>query len=236
MLFLSHYEVGAFRTIVGDSKISRIGLIQGLTEGSLQTFVFLWSPALRSFSPSAPHTALGLDCDGEPAYGLIFGAFMACGVIGGVIEPAMRNSAVYVAERLKGPRSGGNKSAAEVGFLCAACYFLSAILLFTPCLVEKDSPYSFSICLLAFMLYEVLVGVYMPCEGVLRSIFMPNKSTCSIMTMLRVIVNAFVALGVISTNYLSFTTAFSALSVMMISAACLQLSLLSRFQCPISLR
>lgn len=230
------HMVGAFQTIVGDSKISRIGLIQGLTEGSLQTFVFLWSPALRSFSYSAPQSALGLDIDREPAYGLIFGAFMACGVLGGVVEPTMRRIVSPFAGALKGKRLKDNGSAAEVGLLCAVCYLLSAILLFTPCVVDMNSPYSFSICLGAFMLYELLVGLYMPCEGVLRSIFMPNKSTCSLMTMLRVIVNVSVALGVISTNYLSITTAFSALSAMMVTAACLQLTLISGFKWPINLR
>merc|ERR1711957_215894 len=229
---LRSHMVGAFQTIIGDSKISRIGLIQGLTEGSLQTFVFLWSPALRSFAHSAPKMALGLDNDGEPAYGLIFGGFMACGVVGGVVEPLMRKLVSSAAADFKSRNIKDNGSATEVGLLCAACYLLSAILLFTPCLVEKDSSYSFSICLGAFMLYEFLVGLYMPCEGVLRSIFMPNKSTCSLMTMLRVIVNVSVALGVISTNYISFTSAFSALSIMMVTAACLQLSLISGLQLP----
>lgn len=64
----------------------------------------------------------------------------------------------------------------------------------------------------------------MPCEGVIRSIFMPKESTCSVMTMLRVVVNVAVALGVISTNYVSFTSAFATLSVMMVVAAGLQLS------------
>jgi len=50
------------------------------------------------------------------------------------------------------------------------------------------------------------------------------------MTMLRVIVNICVALGVISTNYVCFTKAFSALSVLMIIAAILQLSLIPKNQ------
>lgn len=176
--------------------------------------------------------ALGLDNDGEPAYGLIFGGFMACGVVGGVVEPLMRKVVSSAAADFKIRNVTDNGSATEVGLLCAACYLLSALLLLTPCIVEKDSSYSFSICLGAFMLYELLVGLYMPCEGLLRSIFMPNKSTCSLMTMLRVIVNVSVALGVISTNYISFTSAFSALSIMMVTAACLQLSLISGLQLP----
>merc|ERR1712161_23531 len=95
-----------------------------------------------------------------------------------------------------------------------------------PYMMNKDSPYSFSICLCAFLSYELLVGVYMPCEGMIRSIFMPNESICSLMTMLRVIVNVAVALGVISTNYVSFTSAFGTLSVMMVVAACLQISII----------
>jgi len=222
------HTVGAYNKIVNDSKISRIGLIQGLTEGSLQTFVFLWSPALHSMSATALPSAMGLDTDGQPAYGLIFGAFMACGVVGSVIEPSVRN---VVSLCWKKSREGNEKDtdhAAEVGILCAICYLCSAVLLLTPCLVEKESSYAFSITLGSFLTYEFIVGLYMPCEGVIRSIFMPNESICSLMTMLRVIVNVAVAVGVISTNFISFHTAFIALSVMMSTAACLQISLLPR--------
>jgi len=223
--FRSHM-VGAFNTIVGDTKISRIGLIQGLTEGTLQTFVFLWSPALRSFCLSAPQSALGLDEFGEPAYGLIFGGFMACGVIGGVIEPFVRRIAAPIKLLIKADCEKSNNSGIEVSIVCALCYLLSAVLLLTPCLLNKESPYAFSVSLAAFLCYEILVGVYMPCEGMIRSIFMPNESICSLMTMLRVIVNVAVALGVISTNYISFTSAFGTLSIMMVVAACLQISII----------
>ena len=65
----------------------------------------------------------------------------------------------------------------------------------------------------------------MPCEGVIRSIYMPTSSVCSVMTMLRVIVNIAVALGVISTNYVPFTTAFAAVSTLMMISAGIQLSM-----------
>ena len=45
------------------------------------------------------------------------------------------------------------------------------------------------------------------------------------MTMLRVIVNIAVALGVISTNYVPFTTAFAAVSTLMMISAGIQLSM-----------
>ncbi len=208
----------------------RIGLIQGLSQGSLQTFVFLWSPALRKFAEHAPGDALGVDKDGQPAYGLIFGAFMACGVLGGFAEPVLHKAMTKFTSPPKNNllESEGEIKPVAVDFLCTICYLLSALLFVVPVLVAKDSAYSFAICAGAFLVYEFLVGLYMPCEGVIRSIYMPNDSICSLMTMLRVVVNVAVALGVISTNYVSFTSAFAALSVMMVVAAILQISLVPR--------
>jgi len=228
------HMVGAFQTIVGDTKISRIGMIEGLTEGTLQTFVFLWSPALASFAISAPRTAVGMGENGEPAYGLIFGGFMACGVIGGVVQPYVQKNIFASSVASSMPVQGGicersaDQNTFETGILCALCYLFTAVLLLLPCLVDTQSHYAFSMSLAAFLFYELLVGIYLPCQGVIRSIFMPKESTCSVMTMLRVIVNVAVALGVISTNYVSFTSAFATLSVMMVVAAGLQLSIVPR--------
>lgn len=230
------YMASAFETIVTDTNISRIGLIQGLTEGSLQTFVFLWSPALARFAANAPSNVLGLDGNGEPAYGLIFGAFMACGVGGGLSEPYVRRVATYLVrdhDRRAGLRrrdtiiidGEGEVKPAAVEFLATGVYLACAGLLLVPYLLPADGKYSFSISLLAFLVYEFMVGLYMPCEGVIRSIYMPTSSVCSVMTMLRVIVNIAVALGVISTNYVPFTTAFAAVSTLMLVSAGIQLSM-----------
>ena len=169
-----------------------------------------------------------MDENGDPAYGLIFSAFMACGVMGGVLEPRLRKYMAWLTG--KGDTKEHGK-AEGVEFLTALCYFTSAGLLFVPFVLDRfNHPHAFSISLIAFLIYEFLVGVYMPCEGVLRSLYMPNESICSLMTMLRVIVNIAVALGVISTNYVSFTTAFASISGMLAVAGCLQLSLVSKEQ------
>ena len=210
-------------------------MIQGLTEGTLQTFVFLWSPALLAFSKYAEAGTMGLDKNGEPAYGIVFGGFMMCGVMGGFLEPVVRKLVARHAGVTNNPVSKEQEGAEEneinptaVSCLCALCYMASALLLLAPCQVEQESTYAFSICLIAFLLYELMVGLYMPCEGVLRSIYMPNSSMCSIMTMLRVVVNVAVALGVISTNYVSVNGAFYALSAMMATAALLQMTLIPK--------
>jgi len=230
------YMSSAFETIVTDTNISRIGLIQGLTEGSLQTFVFLWSPALARFAVNAPSNVVGLDGNGEPAYGLIFGAFMACGVAGGLSEPYVRQVATYLVrdhDRRAGFRrrdtviidGEGEVKPAAVEFMATGLYVGCAGLLMVPYVLPAEGKYSFSISLFAFLVYEFMVGLYMPCEGVIRSIYMPTSSVCSVMTMLRVIVNIAVALGVISTNYVPFTTAFAAVSALMITSAGIQLSM-----------
>ena len=230
------YMSSAFETIVTDTNISRIGLIQGLTEGSLQTFVFLWSPALARFAVNAPSNVVGLDGNGEPAYGLIFGAFMACGVAGGLSEPYVRQVATYLVrdhDRRAGFRrrdtviidGEGEVKPAAVEFMATGLYVGCAGLLMVPYVLPAEGKYSFSISLFAFLVYEFMVGLYMPCEGVIRSIYMPTSSVCSVMTMLRVIVNIAVALGVISTNYVPFTTAFAAVSTLMMISAGIQLSM-----------
>ena len=97
------------------------------------------------------------------------------------------------------------------------------MLLLAPCVLDKESPYTFSISLAAFLCYDMRIGVHMPCEGMICSKFAPDEYICSLITMFRVIVNVAVDVGVISMNYILFTGAFGTLSKMMAIAACLQL-------------
>jgi MFS transporter, MFS domain-containing protein family, molybdate-anion transporter len=203
------YLAGALETFKTDSKVLRVGIIQGLTCGSIQIFIFLWSPALRDFARSSPTSVLGLDVHGQPAYGLIFGAFMACGVLGGLTAPTVRSAVTRLLTPLTGAvplvkiEGEGEVRPMAVEFLAAACYLICAGLLLTPYLLSSDGEVSFSIALGSFLFYEFIVGIYMPCEGVIRSIYIPSDSRCSLMTLPRMIVNIAVSIGVISTNYVS---------------------------------
>jgi hypothetical protein len=203
------YLSEAVHTFKSNSKVLRVGLIQGLTCGSIQIFIFLWSPALRELAKSAPKNALGLDSHGEPAYGLIFGAFMAAGVIGGLFAPFMRSAVTNLLTPLQKGHAvvveiegEGEVRPMAVEFLAAACYVICACLLTTPYILSGGES-SFSMVLCAFLLYEFIVGIYMPCEGVIRSIYIPSNARCSLMTLPRIIVNIAVSLGVISTNFVS---------------------------------
>jgi MFS family permease len=200
----------AMAAFKSDKRTLRVGIIQGLTCASIQIFIFLWSPALRHFAKSAPKGAIGLDGNGEPAYGLIFGAFMAAGVLGGLAAPSIRRLASYFLSPLA--KNGFETIIVEgeenvrpmaVEMLSSLCYATSALLLFVPCIVPGDGAHSFSICLFSFLIYEFMVGLYLPCEGVIRSIYFPAEGRASIMTLPRIIVNCAVSLGVVSTTVIT---------------------------------
>ena len=201
-----NYLSDAVKTFRNDSRALRVGIIQGLTCSSIQIFIFLWSPVVREFAQYAPKGTLGLDSAGEPAYGLLFGAFMAAGVLGGVASPLVRKLFTALLAPLTNTRVPAEKSDERpmaVELLAATCYMFCAALLFTPCVVRTQSPSAFSTTVGAFLIYEFIIGVYMPCEGVIRSIYIPSDARCSLMTLPRVIVNVSVSLGVISTQLVS---------------------------------
>ena len=176
-----------------------------------------------------------MDENGEPAYGLIFGAFMASAVIGGFVAPGLRKSVFNLLSHARHASSTNESNTGidcdglnpiSVKIICSICYFISAILLSVPCLIAKDSQYAFSACLISFLMYEFVVGVYVPSEGVIRSLYIPTGSMCSIVNILRVVTNVCVAVGVFSTAFVPIEVSFGVLSAMMLSAAFLQISLL----------
>jgi MFS family permease len=283
----------AFRTIVSDSKICRIGVIQGLTEGALQTFIFLWCPALLFFSREVNDQSaedkpfwlrlsdLAKASSGEPAFGFIFGGYMAAGAVGGFMFPVTRrafrkafaflwtdetvevqirpdrlprlledstrvdaslvqsdtdddpseNSSEYNYSASDGEcfdEEAVSEKTYEAEILAALCYALCAILLAIPAVIGMNPQlltHKFEVSLAAFVTYEILVGIYMPCEGVLRAKYMPNESICSVMTILRIIVNLAVAFGVYMTNVVPLTTAFGLCSGALTISCALQFSL-----------
>jgi MFS transporter, MFS domain-containing protein family, molybdate-anion transporter len=202
--------VGAFRD---DRKMLIVGILQSLTAGSVQIFVFLWAPTLRQFANSAPKGTWGLDQFGEPAYGLIFCAFMGAGVLGGLVAPHIRtfvskilspivnDDAPVATVEIEGEGNVPIRPMA-VEFLASSCYFISALLLFVPSMCQDGNALSFTNALVALLIYEFLIGIFMPCEGVIRSLYFPTSARASIMTLPRIIVNVAVAVGVVSTNFI----------------------------------
>lgn len=222
--------------IRSDSRVLRVCITQGLTLGSLHTFIFLWSPLLKEFTAGATGNQWGLDSHGEPAYGLIFGAYMTAGVLGGLCSPACRKLVTLllsplikstVPETVTVDGEGAIRPM-DVEFQGALCYFLCAVLLLVPSLMSATSEYTFSVSLFCFIAYEFSVGIYSPCEGVMRSIYIPPESRGTIMTVPSIIVNVAVALAVVSTECIPRQAALAVISLLLMTCSCLQLSLVSK--------
>lgn len=220
-----------------DSKMLRVAIIQGLSTGSIHIFIFLWAPFLRELSEHALKDTAGLDSAGEPAYGLIFGAFMLAGVIGGLAAPIIRRA---LSSMLSPISSGQHEVYAEiegegkvairpmaVEFLAASCYAISGACFAVPILLAGEPSSAFFLALAAFVAYEFLIGIFMPCEGVIRSLYFPANARGSVMVLPRIIVNLVVSIGVYSTNHVSYRSATIGVACLLIISACLQLSLIS---------
>lgn len=223
-------------TIRSDSRVLRICITQGLTMASLHIFIFLWSPVLKGFSSSVSQNQIGLDSQGEPAFGLIFGFFMTAGVIGGLSSTTVRRGVTHILSPMSQStvpemvtlEGEGEVRPMAVEFQGALCYFLCAMFLFIPCTLSEADSSSFSIALVSFLAYEFIVGIYCPCEGVIRSLYMPPDVRGSMMTVPRIIVNVAVALGVASTELISRQCAMGIISFLMLVSGVLQLSLISK--------
>jgi hypothetical protein len=221
--------------IKSDSRILCMCIIQGFSLGALHIFIFLWSPLLKEFATRAAiagHTELlGMNKANEPAYGLIFGAFMAAGVVGGVCSPAFRKLILFLLMPFnQAPSDNGEaerRMQRSVELQGAVCYFLCSFFLMVPCLLSESNEMAFSLSLLVFIIYEFLVGMYSPCEGVIRSMYIPSESRGAIMALPTVIVNIAVGFAVIATERVSKQTSLAFVALLLASSGCLQLSLIS---------
>jgi hypothetical protein len=142
---------------------------------------------------------MGLDRQHEPAYGLIFGAFIAAGACGGLVKaitvmlsPLKDEGAEPDTVTIEGE---GEVRPMAVDFLAAVCYMLSTYL-FT----DSDSS-AFTYCALGLLWSTKSSLEYV---GVIRFLYIPSDCRASsIMTLPSIIVNVAVSIGVASTNVLS---------------------------------
>ncbi|XP_056851560.1 uncharacterized protein LOC130500645, partial [Raphanus sativus] len=103
---------GAAVAIASDEKIALLGAIQSLFEGSMYTFVFLWTPALSPNDEEIPH-------------GFIFATFMLASMLGSSL-----------ASRLLSRSSPKVESYMQIVFLVSAASLLLPIIMAVSVLKE----------------------------------------------------------------------------------------------------
>ncbi|KAG2708547.1 hypothetical protein I3843_05G179800 [Carya illinoinensis] len=165
---------GAAVAIASDEKIALLGAIQSLFEGSMYTFVFLWTPALSPNEEDIPH-------------GFIFATFMLASMLGSSL-----------ASRLMAQSSPRVESYMQIVFTISAASLLLPILttfLVVPSKVKGGS-ISFSGCiqLLGFCAFEACVGIFWPSIMKMRSQYIPEEARSTIMNFFRIPLNIFVCI------------------------------------------
>ncbi|XP_076909089.1 uncharacterized protein LOC143633393 [Bidens hawaiensis] len=202
---LSQFK-GAAVAIASDEKIALLGAIQSLFEGSMYTFVFLWTPALSPNDEEIPH-------------GFIFATFMLASMLGSSI-----------AARLMASTSPRVESYMQIVFLVSAASLLLPIVtnFFISPSEVKGGGLSLvsSIQLVGFCAFEGCVGIFWPSIMKMRSQYIPEEARSTIMNFFRIPLNLFVCIVLYNVNAFPITIMFGMCSIFLFVAAVLQRRLL----------
>lgn len=187
---------------ISDEKIALLGAIQSLFEGSMYTFVFLWTPALSPNSEEIPH-------------GFIFATFMLASMLGSSL-----------ASRLLARSTPKVESYMQIVFAISAASLLLPILsnlLVAPSKVKTGS-ISFSGCiqLIGFCIFEACVGLFWPSIMKMRSQYIPEEARSTIMNFFRIPLNIFVCIVLYNVDAFPITVMFGMCSIFLFVASILQ--------------
>ncbi|KAK2981910.1 hypothetical protein RJ640_019130 [Escallonia rubra] len=119
---------GAAAAITSDEKIALLGAIQSLFEGSMYTFVFLWTPALSPNEEDIPH-------------GFIFATFMLASMLGSSFASRLMarsyRKILVPPSKVKGGSISFSGSIQLIGF----CAFEACVGIFWPSIMKMRSQY-----------------------------------------------------------------------------------------------
>ncbi|KAJ6797328.1 molybdate-anion transporter-like [Iris pallida] len=193
---------GAALAIASDEKIALLGAIQSLFEGSMYTFVFLWTPALSPNDEEIPH-------------GFIFATFMLSSMLGSSI-----------ASRLMSRASLKVESYMQIVFAVSAFTLLLPILttFLVPSTSEQRGSISLAGCiqLFGFCTFEACVGIFWPSIMKMRSQYIPEEARSTIMNFFRIPLNIFVCIVLYNVNAFPITIMFGMCSIFLFMASVLQ--------------
>ncbi|XP_045165418.1 molybdate-anion transporter-like isoform X2 [Mercenaria mercenaria] len=192
----------AVQAIKSDYKVLCLGLIQSLFEGSMYVFVLEWTPALTPPTPiSPPHTARDLLDTEEHTptipHGHIFAGFMVSIMIG--------SSLFKLLSKCTTPES-----------FMRPVLFVSALTLATPILFPGNQLIIF----IAFLVFEVCVGLFWPSMSTMRGKYVPEETRATVMNFFRIPLNFIVVL--ILLQNLKMSVIFSCCVVFLILATVFQ--------------
>ncbi|KAL9434657.1 hypothetical protein AB3S75_029330 [Citrus x aurantiifolia] len=193
---------GAALAIASDERIALLGAIQSLFEGSMYTFVFLWTPALSPNDEEIPH-------------GFIFATFMLASMLGSSF-----------ASRLLAHSSLRVESYMQIVFIISSASLLIPIL---TNFLEKPPDVrgggislSGSLQLIGFSTFEACVGIFWPSIMKMRSQYIPEEARSTIMNFFRIPLNVFVCVVLYNVDAFPITIMFGMCSIFLFIASVLQ--------------
>lgn len=140
--------------------------------------------------------------------GLVFACMMTCISLGGVLfSPSML------------------LSVAPAEYLGVGCFVVGALALLVPVFTSE-----LMYVLGSFLVFEVCVGIFQPCGGVLRSKVIPDHLQGSVMNMFRIPLNSLVCIGTLLTDYYPARFVFGVITVWMLIGAGLQVAVIRALQ------
>mmetsp|Transcript_26156 Transcript_26156/g.34376 ORF Transcript_26156/g.34376 Transcript_26156/m.34376 type:complete len:585 (-) Transcript_26156:116-1870(-) len=152
----------AFQMIFRNPKVTLVGLIQSLFEGVMMVFVFMWTPVLRGLAAKP----LNL--------GLIFATFMVSVMVGSSVFKLLTDS------------NGPVKMEGEPILFGALALGVGSML------VSALKSATLPMTLIAFILFELSVGVYFPVIGTMRASAIPEDIRATVMNIFRILLNGIV--------------------------------------------
>eukprot|EP00898_Chlorokybus_atmophyticus_P004681 jgi/Chlat1/5213/Chrsp33S05182 len=184
----------AIKTVCSDQKIAMLGSIQGLFEGSMYTFVFLWTPALSADNISIPH-------------GMVFATFMLSCMVGSSL--ASRLMARYTPE----------KYMQSVFVISSAALLVPIVIKRVPGL---DPVFASHAQLVGFLCFEACVGVFWPSIMRMRASYVPEESRATILNLFRIPLNLFVCIVLYNVSKFKLSSMFAMCAAFLFLAAVCQ--------------
>jgi len=176
-----------FELIKNDSRIAALGLAQSSFEGAMYTFVFMWTPALKTEAETKAELAgQTLENSTSDNLGLIFACFMVSVMVGSSIFKLLTH---------------------QKGMLYKIPLLVHGVAFFamgtiTLYIENKQVVYAM------FLLFEMTVGLFYPAYGCIKSERIPEEIRSAVMNIFRMPLNGFVVLLLLKIKYLSPESVF----------------------------
>jgi len=189
--------------IGADRRIALLGAMQGLYEGTMYTFIFLWTPALSPNDEHIPH-------------GLVFASFMVACMAGSALSGILMCHGLRPEKYMQAVFLVASVSLAVP--LCVHSYSRSV----NGGHVRGGMSLEARTQMVAFCVFEATIGLFWPSLMKMRSQYVPEEKLSTVINCFRMPVNAFVCVILFNISHMNIDTVFAMCSFFLAVCAVLQ--------------